>query len=418
MSYDNGEKISKGSKLYYLAIIALFLGSLTTFGVEYCVQPIIPVFSESFGLSPATASLAVAFGTGGMSGSMLLIAMLASNWPRRRTMAAGLMIASLLAIAIGVSPAFNMILACRLLQGMLLAVFPAMAIAYINEEFSSEIIGTVVGIYISGTSIGGLVGRLVLSALTDYYNWRFALEIMGVSYAIICVLFYFMLPRERNGAAVNSPLLRHHLSAKMKLMKSAREIGNILHNKNLWGVFIIGMCVMGSFVCCYNFVSYMLMSEPYNLSQSAIGFVYCLYLVGTFSSTAMGVFADKRGNGLAVCLCVALMIVGMWVSAFESLALTLLGLAMFTFGFFGAHSSACSWAGRLDKANKAQISSLYMFLYYMGGSTFGSIGGIFLSSNGWNGIVEFLTAVLCVAMVAALLVKRNEMKINLKMGEN
>ena len=76
-------KIRKGTGEYWRAIIALFFGSLVTFGAEYCVQPIIPVFTETFSLEPAIASLAVSFVTGGMAIAMLFIAEFAKRLPRK-----------------------------------------------------------------------------------------------------------------------------------------------------------------------------------------------------------------------------------------------------------------------------------------------------------------------------------------------
>lgn len=44
-----------------------------------------------------------------------------------------------------------------------------------------------------------------------------------------------------------------------------------------------------------------------------------------------------------------------------SLVLKIIGIAVFTFGFFGSHSIASSWVGRRARAAKAQASSLYLF---------------------------------------------------------
>ena len=173
------DNINRGTRDYRIAILALFFGSVVAFGAEYCVQPIIPVFTETFGLEPAIASLAVSCGTAGMSGAMILIAIFAKRLPRKKVMAAGLIIASLLAILMSFSESFVLILIARFIQGMLLAGFPAMAIAYIDEEFDAAIIGSVVGIYVAGTSIGGLVGRMLLSFFTDIFDWRTALECVG-----------------------------------------------------------------------------------------------------------------------------------------------------------------------------------------------------------------------------------------------
>lgn len=114
-------KIHSGTREYWQAIVALFLGSMVAFGSEYCVQPIIPLLAESFSLDPATASLAVSFGTGGMALAMLLIAEFAKRLPRKEVMSLALIVAAILAIFMAVSDYFGLILLLRLCQGCLLA---------------------------------------------------------------------------------------------------------------------------------------------------------------------------------------------------------------------------------------------------------------------------------------------------------
>ena len=38
------------------AILALFFGGFTTYSLIYCAQPLLPVFSEYFNVSPTIAS--------------------------------------------------------------------------------------------------------------------------------------------------------------------------------------------------------------------------------------------------------------------------------------------------------------------------------------------------------------------------
>ncbi|MBQ1335470.1 MAG: MFS transporter, partial [Selenomonadaceae bacterium] len=115
------DRIRKGSGEYRRAILALFFGSLTAFGTEYCVQPIIPMFSDTFGLQPAMASLAVSFGIGGMAAAMLLIASFAKRLPRKKVMSLALLLSAGMAILMAVSQSFELILALRLCQGIVLA---------------------------------------------------------------------------------------------------------------------------------------------------------------------------------------------------------------------------------------------------------------------------------------------------------
>ena len=369
------KKIRKGSKKFFVANAALFLGGLVTFGAEYCVQPIIPVFTKTFGLEPATASLAVSFGTAGMACSMILIALFAKILPRKIIMTIALVAASLLAILISVSENFGLILALRFVQGILLAGFPAMAVAYINEEFDSKIIGAVTGIYIAGTSVGGLVGRILLSFLTDVLNWRIALGILGAIYFLMGIAFLFTLPKPQ-----------HRVE---KIFDGTRlgDFAKLFRNANLMSLYVVAAAVMGVFVCTYNFISYVLLAPPHNLSQTQIGLIYFLFLFGTAASTMMGRLADKFGNGKIL---------------LASIVFMFAGVGFVTYGFFGAHSSAASWVGKLDDSDKARLSAGYMFVYYIGASVIGSAGGKFLTAFDWSGVALFMTTILLIALSMCL----------------
>jgi YNFM family putative membrane transporter len=80
----------------------------------------------------------------------------------------------------------------------------------------------------------------------------------------------------------------------------------------------------------------------------------------------------------------------------------LAGMAIFTFGFFGAHSVASSWIGRRAQRAKGQASSLYLFSYYVGSSLAGTLGGLFWHLYGWEGVGLFIGSLLVVAVLVSL----------------
>jgi YNFM family putative membrane transporter len=86
---------------------------------------------------------------------------------------------------------------------------------------------------------------------------------------------------------------------------------------------------------------------------------------------------------------------------FTPLAVVVIGVLLFTFGFFGAHSVASSWIGRRAIKAKGQASSLYLFSYYVGSSIAGTGGGMFWHYGGWNGIGVFIAILLLIALAAA-----------------
>ena len=390
---ENREYIKTGSQVYWRTLFIIFLGSMAAFGAEYCVQPIIPVIASSFGLNAVQGSLAVSLGLVGMSAAMLLIAGLAPRFDRKLATAVGLIGAAILTIMIGFSGSFEAILGMRLIQGLLLAAFPSLIIAYINEEFEPFNVGTVIGIYISGTTVGGLFGRLVVSAITDFVSWRMGLIVIGILYLAVGIAFFMLLPKPK--------YQQQRQSGGLQLIKTFHTA---LANKKLLWIYLVAFLIMGSFVAVFNFISYVLLAPPYSLSQTVVGLLFVVYLFGTFSSTYMGRLSDQHGNGRVLILGLLIMLTGGLLTLLQPLVFKFIGLAIFTFGMLGSHSVACGWVGKLNHGDKAQSSSMYMFFYYAGASSLGTLGGVFLESYGWSGVIGMVAAavIICLLVVVRL----------------
>ena len=63
--------------------------------------------------------------------------------------------ASILTLALAFSPNFETILVLRVVQGIVFAGLPAIAMAYLGEEMEPSSLGVAMGLYISGNSVGG-----------------------------------------------------------------------------------------------------------------------------------------------------------------------------------------------------------------------------------------------------------------------
>ena len=68
--------IKRGTPQFMRVTLALFSAGLATFALLYCVQPILPVLSQEFGLTPANSSISLSIST-----AMLAIAV---YWPAIR----------------------------------------------------------------------------------------------------------------------------------------------------------------------------------------------------------------------------------------------------------------------------------------------------------------------------------------------
>ncbi|PRS37927.1 MFS transporter [Bacillus sp. RJGP41] len=389
--------IEPAGKSFRKTILALFLGSFVTFADLYSTQPVIPVFAKQFGVSPAMASLTLSFATGTLALCLLLVSFFSENIDRKKIMGTALTLSALLSICVSfIQDDLYILIAIRAIQGAVLAGFPAIAMAYINEEFHPKSLGYVMGIYVSGSSIGGLAGRLIVGVLTDHFSWNIAIGSLGALSLIISLAFWWMLPPSQ-----------HAVRVRVSLSRIKTSLINNLRNNRLVLLFGMAFLLMGSLVTVYNFVGIPLMGPPYHLSQTLIGFIFIIYLVGTFSSTWMGKLADQYGRSVVLLIGIAIMLMGALLTLLDPLLLKIMGLALFTFGFFGAHSIASSWVGSLaDKSEKAQASALYLLFYYAGSSIVGASGGLFLMKFGWGGVISAVSILILLAAACAMMVEK------------
>lgn len=389
-SGEEPKRLESGTPAFRRLNLALFAAGFATFAILYCVQPLLPVFSEDFQVSAAVSSLSLSLSTGMLAFAMLITGSLSEVWGRKPLMVASLFASTLLAIVSAAAPNWHMLLLTRLLIGATLSGLPAVAMAYVSEEVDAKSIGLAMGLFIGGNAIGGLAGRVVTGALTDLASWRVAVGTIGLLGLAAAVAAWRSLPESRHF----HPQRAHPAD----LLKS---FANHLGDPGLRALFAEAFLLMGGFVTFYNYLSYRLMAAPYSLSHTAIGAIFAVYLVGTFSSTFVGDLAGRLGRRKVLWAMILIMLGGLAIALFENLVLILLGIVAVTFGFFGAHSIASSWVGRRALTAKAQASALYLFTYYLGSSTVGTLGGVFWARSGWPGVTGLVAALLLVALAVA-----------------
>ena len=383
--------IQKGSKAFLKTTLAMFFGGFNTFAIMYSTQPLLPVFSKEFHISPTVASLSLSLTTIALAVSMLFVGTLSEVNGRKPLMIFSLISASVLAILIAFVPNFHVLLLFRVLQGIVLAGLPAVAMAYLSEEIEPANLGIAMGLYVSGVTVGGMSGRIIIGILTDCFNWRVALGAIGVLSVLASLLFWYLLPPSE-----------HFQPRPLEISKLTKSLVNHLQDPSLLCLYSIAFFAMGSFVTLYNYIGYQLMAPPYSLSQTLVGFIFVIYIVGTFSSTWMGHKADRHGQNKMLKIGLLIMAFGAALTLITPLVIKILGIALFTFGFFGSHSIASSWVGRQAIHNRAQASSLYLFFYYAGSSTGGTIGGTFWETLGWGGVISMILGFLLCALLLAI----------------
>ena len=382
--------IEKGTPLFMRTVLALFSGGFATFALLYCVQPMMPILSHEFSINAAQSSLILSIATGMLAVGLLVTGPISDSIGRKPVMVTALFAAALCTIASALMPSWEGILLMRALTGLALSGLAAVAMTYLSEEIHPQHIGLAMGLYIGGNAIGGMSGRLITGVLIDFVSWHTAMLVIGGLALLAAGVFWKILPQSRN-----------FRSRKMNPRGLIDGFTMHFRDAGLPWLFLEAFLLMGGFVTLFNYIGYRLLAEPYHMSQALVGMLSVVYLSGIYSSAQVGALADRHGRRKVFWMSIVLMFAGLLVTLLTPLAAVIVGMLMFTFGFFGAHSVASSWIGRRATRAKGQASSLYLFSYYLGSSVAGTLGGVAWHYAGWNGIGWFIGGLLSVALLVA-----------------
>ncbi len=387
--------IQRGTRQFIRVTLALFSAGLATFALLYCVQPILPVLSHEFGISPASSSISLSISTAMLAVGLLFTGPLSDAIGRKKVMVTALLLASCCTLLSTMMISWHGILVMRALTGLALSGVAAVGMTYLSEEIHPSFIAFSMGLYISGNSIGGMSGRLLSGVITDLFNWRIALAAIGCFALASAIMFWKILPESQHFKA--SSLRPKTLVLNFRLH---------WHDRGLPLLFLEGFLLMGSFVTLFNYIGYRLMLSPWSLSQTVVGLLSVAYLTGTWSSPKAGALTQRYGRGPVMIFSTGVMLIGLLLTLFSSLWLIFAGMLLFSAGFFAAHSVASSWIGPRARRARGQASSLYLFSYYVGSSIAGTLGGLFWHNYGWNGVGGFIALMLTVALLVGNILHR------------
>ncbi|WP_240002351.1 MFS transporter [Oleisolibacter albus] len=394
---EAGPMIEAGTAGFRRITLAVAAAGFSTFALLYHVQPLLPLFAQEFGVSAAASALSLSLATGLLSVSLLLAGSLSDVWGRKPVMVASLMASALLTLASAGVSSWHAFLLMRALAGITLSGLPAVAMAYLGEEMHPRAIGLAMGLYISGTALGGMAGRLVTGVVADHVPWQVATLAIGMGGLLSGLALARWLPASRQ-----------FQPQPLRLGLLLRGLGAQFRDRGLRLLFLSAFLVMGSFVTVYNYIGFQLLGPPFDLSQTQVGLIFSAYLLGMGSSAWIGNLAGRLGRGLMLGGMVLLMLLGTVLTLLPWLPAVVAGIAALTFGFFGAHSVASSWVGRRAGAAKAQASSLYLYFYYMGSSLAGGFGGVLFGCWHWTGVVGLVLLLLLAALIVAGHLRRME----------
>ena len=387
-----------GSDGYRRVLAALFAAGMATFVLLYGVQALLPEFVDAFGVSPTQSTLVMSLTTATLAVSLLVFGPLSEVIGRTRLIRLSLVSSAVIAVGCALAPTWEALLALRLLAGVSLAGLPAVATAYLREELHPSAHARAAGLYIGGTALGGMTGRLVTAPIAEAVGWRWALA-AAAGVAVLCTAV----------VARTLPASQHFEPAPADSRAILMMARAALSDRALLALYALGSCAAGTLVAAFNGVGFRLTSSPFDLGVGTVSLVFLVYALGTVSSTVSGRLADELGRRAILPIGCAIALVGVLLTLPPWLPSIVAGFAAFSIGFFVIHGIASGWVAVRAHAigvGAGQAVAFYLFSYYVGAAVFGILGGHAWSVAGWAGVVALTGTLVLVCSGLALTLRR------------
>ncbi|WP_186034719.1 MFS transporter, partial [Burkholderia gladioli] len=172
-------------------------------------------------------SLALSLTTGLLAVTMLVAGGLSEAWGRKPIMVASLLLSAVLTVICAMVPHWPTLLVMRALLGIALSGLPAVAMAYVGEEMHPRSLGHAMGLYVGGTGLGGMAGRLLTGVITDVWGWRSAVLVFGVLGVLSAAILWRCLPPSR-----------HFVKRELRVVPLVRAFGTHLRDGILPLLFV------------------------------------------------------------------------------------------------------------------------------------------------------------------------------------
>ena len=362
----------------------------------YSTQPLLPLLEAVFHASKTAVSLTVSAATLGVAISAPIFGALIERLPRKRVIVASLFGVTVPTLLAATSQTMGQLIFWRFLQGITLPGIYAVVVTYIGEEWPPERMALVMSFYVSGTALGGFIGRITSGILADAFSWRVSFLAVGAFSIAGATAVAAWLPKGRG---------RHHPStaAPRNVRSFIHQVQELFRNRRLVATFAVGFNVLFSLVAVFTWITFHLSAPPFSLSTAALSSLFVVYLVGLVVTPAAGYVITRVGVRAGIGGAIVFSMIGVLLTLSMSIHLVILGLTLMSSGVFVAQTASQSHL-RVAAPSGARVTAagLYLTCYYLGGTAAGSVPGFFWVLGKWPACVAFILAMQGIALAIAL----------------
>jgi DHA1 family purine ribonucleoside efflux pump-like MFS transporter len=390
MSVSTGSAVTSTTResSSWAAVASLGLGIFAIIMSEFLPASLLPRMAAGLGVKSGEAGQAVSVTAFSAALSALLISVVLPRADRRRVMIGLTLLAAVSDVIVAFAPNLVVLLSARLLLGIALGGFWAMATAMAAHLVHADHIGRALTVINSGVSIATIAAVPLGTWLGEIWGWR-EVFLLGAAVAVLALLLQ----------ASVLPQIAPTASSGLRALGSVLRSGIVLA-----GLFAILLIFSGHF-SGFTYI------RPAAVSLSGIdggGFAVLLLVFGIalFLGTALsGPLADRAPRA-GMLLFPGVLGAGMLLMfvAGGSIAGLFTAATVWGFGFGGVPTTLMSWGSRTQPTQLEQIGGVLVTASNIG-ITIGAVTGGFLvdlATDSTPLLIGGLAAIAGAALLSAL----------------
>ena len=366
-------------------LIALCTTCLS-FCTLYTPQPILPLLSAEFGISPADSALLVTVTLAPLGLAPIVYGYFLQAIPARSMLRVVILLLIINQLAFLAATQFWHLLALRFAQGLLMPAIFTSLMTYCATMAPPHKVRQTMGLYIGATILGGFLSRFLGGFFTDLLGWNWVFAVMG----LLLVPVWLLLRHVDADAEINFQ--------RLDLRSVRRVLANPLYRNCylvLFGVFFV-------FAGVLNLLPFRLVEIAPATGPLGASLLYTGYLIGI----PMAIFSGRLiravgGVGRALLAGLAANAAGIIIYAFADLTLLFATMVVLASSMFFIHAVLSGLVNELATEHKGVVNGLYVSVYYLSGALGSWLPGYVYLGLGWETLMLLSTVLLLgVAVIA------------------
>lgn len=357
--------------------ILIMMAAIAGFSVAnlYYNQPLLELIRKEIDSTEVEANLITVISQIGYAVGLLFIIPMGDLYNRRRIIIVCMITAAVMDSVIGFAPFMSVIWSASLLLGAC-SVIPQLFIPIAGQFSRPENKSRNMGYVLSGLLAGILASRVISGFVGEWLGWRAMFIIAGVLMIICCVVTLRMFPEMKQNFSGNYA----------DLMKSVVHIFATHPTIRLNSVR--GGFGFGSFLAIWACLAFHLAQAPFHAGSNIVGLLGACGIAGVFASMGLGKYIPRFGV-LKFSLVGASLQILSWVIAL-----------LFNDSYFGLIAAIIlcdiglqcqqlsNQSGCIQEVPEAvnRANTIFMTIYFIGGSLGTFAAGIGWNTYGWTGV--------------------------------